>query len=49
MQSRLSRYYVGIRPMVVVRDLDMLKEIMVKQFETFIDREVSLRIMIRII
>ncbi len=28
--------------MIVVSDLDMLKEIMVKQFETFIDREVSI-------
>ncbi len=28
--------------MIVVSDLDMLKEIMVKQFETFIDREVRI-------
>ena len=36
-----SRYYVGIRPFVVVKDLEMLKQIMVKQFDNFIDRQVG--------
>lgn len=38
------RYFVGLRSCIVVRDLDMLKQILVKQFDNFMDRPVCLDI-----
>lgn len=35
------RYYIGIRPNIVVRNLDTLKQIMAKKFDCFVDRDVS--------
>ena len=32
------RFYLGQRPIVVIADLDLLKEVMVKQFDHFHDR-----------
>ena len=40
----MYRYYNGIRPHVVVSDLEMLKEILVKQFDVFTDREVCISV-----
>ena len=34
------RYYIGIRPNIVVKNLEMLKQIMGKQFNCFVDRDV---------
>ena len=36
--ARKLRYYIGQRAIVVIADLDMLKEVMVKQFDIFRDR-----------
>ena len=46
--SLIFRYYNGKRPYCVVSDLDMLREIMVKQFDVFTDREVGLQYLIKI-
>ena len=35
-----NSYYIGQRPHILVADLDMLKQIMVKDFHIFVDREV---------
>ena len=35
-----DRYYIGIQPVIAVKDLEMLKQIMVKQFDTFTDKRV---------
>ena len=35
------RYYLGCRPWIVVTDLDMLKQILVKDFDNFTDHAVS--------
>ena len=35
------RYYIGQKPRVAVTDLDVLKQIMVKDFDNFSDRVVS--------
>lgn len=32
-------YYIGIRPNIVVKNLEMLKQIMIKQFNCFVDRD----------
>ena len=34
------RYYIGQKPHILVTDLDMLKQILVKDFNNFVDREV---------
>ena len=34
----LCRYYLGQLPIIVIKDLDILKEVTVKQFEQFHDR-----------
>lgn len=34
-------YYVGQKPHIMVTDLDMLKQIMVKDFQNFMDHEVG--------
>ena len=34
----VSRTYIGIQPNLVVNDLDMLREILVKRFNYFADR-----------
>ena len=33
-------FYYGVRPIVVVSDLEMVKQILVKDFDSFVDREV---------
>ena len=33
-----GRFYLGQKPIVVISDLDMLKEVTVKQFDNFHDR-----------
>ena len=35
------RFYVGLRPTVMVVDPEMIKQVMVKEFNTFMEREVS--------
>ena len=35
------RYYLGRRPRIVITDLDMLKQILVKDFDNFTDHTVS--------
>ena len=37
-------YYVGALPYIVVADIDMAKEIMVKQFHKFVNNSVSIGI-----
>jgi len=37
----LSRFYIGQHPGVLVADLETIKHVMVKEFSSFIDREVS--------
>ena len=37
-------YYVGAIPYIVVADIDMAKEIMVKQFHKFVNNSVSIGI-----
>jgi len=37
----LSRFYLGLRPTVMVVDPEMIKQITVKEFSSFMDREVS--------
>ncbi|CDQ63801.1 unnamed protein product [Oncorhynchus mykiss] len=39
--GRVCGYYLGRRPVVVVADPDMLRQIMVKDFSTFPNRMVS--------
>ena len=34
----MSRIYIGMQPNLVVTDLDMLREILVKKFNYFADR-----------
>lgn len=34
-------FYVGQKPHIMVTDLDMLKQIMVKDFQNFMDHEVN--------
>lgn len=36
-----SRFYLGLRPTVMVVDPEMIKQITVKEFSSFMDREVS--------
>jgi len=36
-----SRFYVGQRPYLLVADLEMVKQVTVKEFNSFVDREVS--------
>lgn len=37
----LGRYYNGHMPMLCVTDVDILKQILVKEFDAFMDRPVS--------
>ena len=37
----VCRFYLGTVPWLVVSDLDMLKQILVKEFDSFADRPVS--------
>lgn len=37
----MHRFYVGQNPIVVIADLDLLKEVTVKQFDHFHDRRVT--------
>jgi len=37
----LSRFYIGQHPGVLVADLETIKHVMVKDFNSFVDREVS--------
>ena len=37
----MYRFYIGQRPHILVTDLDMLKQIMVKDFNNFMDHDVS--------
>ena len=34
-------WYIGARPVLSIADVEMLKVILVKEFDTFVDREVS--------
>ena len=36
-----NRFYIGSMPMLKVTDVDMLKQILVKEFDSFSDRPVS--------
>ena len=33
--------YIGARPVLTIADVEMLKVILVKEFDTFVDRDVS--------
>lgn len=35
------RWYLGARPVLFIADIEMLKVILVKEFDSFVDREVS--------
>lgn len=35
-------FYYGVRPIVVVSDQEMVKQILVKDFDSFQDREVNI-------
>ena len=35
-----SRVYIGYKPIVIISDLDMLKEVFVKQFSSLTNRQV---------
>lgn len=35
-----GRYYIGRKPRILITDLDILKQIMVKDFDNFSDRVV---------
>ena len=37
----LTRYYIGQQAYILITDLDMLKQIMVKDFDNFSDHAVS--------
>ena len=36
-----NRFYFGIAPQLVIFDLDILKQVLVKEFDSFMDRPVS--------
>ena len=36
------RFYIGQKPNVLITDLDILKQIMVKEFDNFMDHEVGI-------
>ena len=36
-----DRFYIGPQPFVVISDMEMLKQIMVKDFDNFSDHTVS--------
>ena len=36
--SNIHRYYVGLQPRIAISDVDLAKDIMVKEFDNFIDR-----------
>ncbi len=37
----IHRFYFGIDPQLVIFDLDILKQVLVKEFDSFMDRPVS--------
>ena len=37
-----DRFYTGQQPNIMITDLDMLKQIMVKEFDSFMDHEVHI-------
>ena len=37
----VSRYYMGQRANILLLDLEIMKQIMVKEFNSFMEREVS--------
>ena len=37
----MYRFYRGKRPIMMVADLEILKQVTVKEFNSFVDREVS--------
>jgi hypothetical protein len=39
--EKIFRYYLGLQPILVVTDLELLKLILVKDFHNFIDRGVN--------
>jgi hypothetical protein len=39
--GRIFGYYLGFQPILVVTDLELLKQVMVKDFHNFIDRGVN--------
>ena len=39
--SSSNRFYVGKKPQILISDLDILKQIMVKEFDNFSDHSVS--------
>ncbi len=39
--GRVFGYYFGFKPILVVTDLELLKQVMVKDFHNFIDRGVN--------
>ena len=38
--SSIFRYYFGRRPIIVISDVEMLKHVMVKELDSFVDRPV---------
>ncbi len=39
--GRVYGYYIGLRPQLNITDLDIVKEIYIKQFSNFVNRPVS--------
>ena len=39
--TNMIRFYIGQKPYITITDMDMLKQILVKDFNNFMDRTVS--------